>query len=170
MGLCWRRWDVIADYIDVDLKTQRLHLFAAGQVVFSCLISSGKNGVGEQFGSGQTPRGWFRVRVKIGAGAALNSVFVGRRLTGEVYSRELARAFPDRDWILTRILWLTGVESGRNRGGDVDTLRRYIYLHGCPDACAMGVPLSHGCIRLRNRDMVDLFDRIEAGIRLKISA
>jgi len=159
-----------SDYIDIDLKTQRLRLLLAGRVVFSCLISSGKNGIGEQFGSGQTPRGWFRVRIKVGHDAPLNAVFVGRRLTGEVYSPALARAFPERDWILTRILWLTGMESGRNRGAQVDTLRRFIYLHGCPDSCAMGVAASHGCIRMRNQDIITLFNQIDNGIYLKINA
>ncbi len=154
---------MIADGIWIDLKTQSLQLRAGGETRFQCLISSGKNGIGEQSGSGKTPRGRFRIRIKIGAGAAINSVFVSRRLTGEIYSPELAEAAPHRDWILSRIMWLSGMEVGHNRGGDVDTLRRYIYIHGCPDSEPMGVPMSHGCIRMRNQDIVTLFERVNNG-------
>lgn len=72
----------------------------------------------------------------------------------------LHEQFPGRDWILTRILWLSGCERGRNRLGNVDSFRRYIYLHGTPDSEPMGVPRSHGCIRLRNADLLDLFPRV----------
>jgi lipoprotein-anchoring transpeptidase ErfK/SrfK len=109
-----------------------------------------------------------RIRLKIGAGCPRNAVFVGRRPTGEIYSAELAAAQPQRDWILTRILWLSGLEPGRNRGGSVDTLRRFIYIHGCPDNVPMGVPLSHGCIRMRNRDLLELFERVDNGTLVEI--
>jgi lipoprotein-anchoring transpeptidase ErfK/SrfK len=110
-----------------------------------------------------TPRGRHIVRARIGAGLPIGSVFVGRRPTGEIYSEELASQFPGRDWILTRILWLRGLEPGRNRFGEVDSMRRYIYIHGTPDDQPMGVPRSHGCIRMRNDDIVDLFDDVPAG-------
>ncbi len=124
------------------------------------LISTSKNGAGEQNGSYCTPRGSHVVRAKIGAGRPLNTVFVERRPTGEVYSPELARSFPKRDWILTRILWLSGCEPGVNRLGKVDTMRRAIYIHGSPDSAEMGKPGSHGCIRMRNEDLVELFDLV----------
>jgi lipoprotein-anchoring transpeptidase ErfK/SrfK len=108
------------------------------------------------------------VRIKIGEGCPPGSVFVARRPTGEIYSDALAEAHPDRDWILTRILWLTGAEPGRNRGGAVDTLRRFIYIHGCPDSEPMGVARSHGCIRMRNTDLLELFDRVRAGTTVDI--
>jgi lipoprotein-anchoring transpeptidase ErfK/SrfK len=123
-------------------------------------ISSARNGPGELSGSNCTPRGAHIVRAKIGQGLPLNSVFVGRRPTGEVYSEELAARFPGRDWILTRILWLSGCEVGRNRLGTVDTMRRYIYVHGSPESVPMGVPASIGCIRMRNADILELFDRV----------
>jgi len=126
-------------------------------------VSTAANGPGEQHGSGCTPRGWHRVVARIGAGCVPNTVFIGRRPTGEVYSPTLAQSMPGRDWILTRILWLQGLEPGRNRGGEVDTLRRFIYIHGCPDSEPMGVPRSHGCIRMRNADLVALFDQVPAG-------
>ena len=87
----------------------------------------------------------------------------GRRATGEIWSADFAARDPDRDWILSRILWLSGAEPGRNRLGDVDTMRRYIYLHGAPDTEPMGVPFSHGCIRMRNADVLRLFDLMEIG-------
>ena len=104
--------------------------------------------------------GEFELRAKIGEGLAANTVFVARRPTGELYTPQLGEQFPGRDWILTRILWLSGREPGRNRLGSVDTMRRYVYIHGSPDSAAMGAPGSHGCIRMRNADIVDLFDRV----------
>ena len=133
-------------------------------------VSTGLNGVGELQGSGCTPCGLHRVRLRIGAGCPVGTVFRGRRPTGEVYGPELAAAYPERDWILTRILWLTGCETGRNRGGCVDTLRRFIYIHGCPDSAPMGAPRSHGCIRMRNADLVELFDATPAGTPVEIRA
>ena len=132
-------------------------------------VSTAKNGAGERNGSYCTPRGRHIIRAKIGAGHPPNTVFVERRPTGEIYSRELAREFPGRDWILTRILWLSGCEQGYNRLGSVDTMRRAIYIHGSPDSAEMGKPGSHGCIRMRNRDVVELFDLVPAGTPVVIT-
>ena len=153
----------------ISLAGQALTLLEAGQAVAVFPVSTAANGPGERRGSGCTPRGWHRIRIKIGAGLPVNAVLVGRRPTGEIYGPELAARYPGRDWILTRILWLTGLESGFNRGGGSDTLRRFIYLHGCPDTAPMGVPLSHGCIRMRNQDLLDLFERVAAGDRVFIA-
>ncbi|MEN9759920.1 MAG: hypothetical protein RL676_1071 [Pseudomonadota bacterium] len=142
---------------------------APGRVLMQTMISSSKNGVGQQRGSYQTPQGRHKIRAKIGAGAAWNTVFVGRRKTGEIWCPQLAEQFPNRDWILTRILWLSGLEPGRNRFGDVDTMKRYIYLHGSPDAVAMGEPGSIGCIRMKNSDIVSLFDLVPAGTTVDIT-
>lgn len=142
---------------------------APGTVLMHVLVSTSKNGVGEQKGSYQTPQGRHRVRAKIGAGAAFNTVFVGRRKTGEIWSPELAAGNPNRDWILTRILWLSGMEPGKNRFGEVDTMRRYIYLHGSPDSVEMGEPGSIGCIRMKNSDIVSLFDLAPAGTTVDIT-
>ena len=152
--------------VHIDVAQQRLHLVVRGAIERSYTISTALNGNG----SGCTPRGQHRVRAKVGAGCAPGTVFVVRRATGEVYSPDLAAAHPGRDWILTRILWLTGCEPGVNRGGAVDTLRRYIYIHGCPDDCAMGVPLSHGCVRMANADVIDLFERVVVGTRVTIDS
>jgi hypothetical protein len=150
-------------HLEVSLSEQRLTLWSAETVVTAFTCSTAANGPGERNGSGCTPRGLHRIRAKVGDGCPAGAVFVARRWTGERYTSELAAACPGRDWILSRILWLTGVESGRNRGGSVDTLRRFIYIHGCPDDEPMGVPRSHGCIRMRNADVIALFERVSVG-------
>lgn len=155
--------------IRISIPDQRLTLDAGEKRLAVYPVSTARNGPGERRGSGCTPRGWHRIRIKIGAGLPPDTVFVGRRPTGEIYGPELAAHHPERDWILTRILWLTGLEPGHNRGGECDTLRRFIYIHGCPDMAPMGVPLSHGCIRMRNRDLLALFERVSAGDRVLIA-
>ena len=148
-------------YLTVSIASQRLALLdAEGNILREYAVSTALNGAGEQKGSGCTPRGRHVIRAKIGEGQPMGTVFVGRRPTGEVWSPELAAQFPERDWILTRILWLSGCEPGHNRLGDCDTMQRYIYIHGTPETEPMGVPLSHGCIRIRNADVLDLFDRV----------
>jgi len=157
--------------ISVSIPAQTLTLFDdAGRVVREYPVSTARKGPGERSGSHCTPRGKHIVRAKIGAGAPANTVFVGRRPTGERYTPELGERFPDRDWILTRILWLSGCEPGFNRLGPVDTMRRFIYIHGSPDAYEMGKPGSIGCIRMRNADIVDLFDRVAPGTAVEILA
>ena len=155
--------------IDIDIPTQWMSLYDdAGVLIRRYRVSTAKNGAGEQRGSYRTPRGRHIIRARIGAGAPANTVFVRRRPTGELWSPELAAAHPGRDWILTRILWLSGCEPGRNRLGPVDTMRRYIYLHGTPDAVDMTRPGSHGCVRMRNRDIAELFDRVAPGTPVEI--
>lgn len=155
--------------IVVSLSAQRLDLYdGAGGLVRRYAVSTSKHGAGELRDSHKTPRGRHVIRAKIGAGAPLGAVFRGRRPTGEIYSPELARAQPGRDWILTRILWLSGTEVGKNRLGPVDTMRRYIYLHGMPDSEPLGVPGSIGCIRMANRDIVELFDLVDCGTVVRI--
>ncbi|MGP0174018.1 L,D-transpeptidase family protein [Pseudomonas sp. NCHU5208] len=146
------------DSLHISLADQMLYGFAAGRLRVRFAVSTALNGPGERNGSGCTPRGLHQVRARIGAGLPLAAVLRGRRWTGEVWSPELHQQFPGRDWILTRILWLSGLELGRNRLGEVDTFRRYIYLHGTPDTEPMGEPLSHGCVRMRNADMLTLFE------------
>lgn len=155
--------------IQVHVPSQTLTLQDdAGRTLWRTQVSTGRQGVGERNGSEQTPRGWHVIRAKIGAGLPADTVLVGRRPTGEVYTAALRAQYPQRDWILTRILWLSGLEPGRNRLGPVDTMRRYIYIHGCPDTDPMGVPSSHGCIKMRNSDIIDLYERVPVGTRVQI--
>lgn len=155
--------------IKVSIAEQRLQLWQGDDCVFEARIATAANGPGEQFGSECTPRGAHIIRAKIGAGCEENTVFVGRRATGEIYSALLREKYPQRDWILTRILWLSGTEPGRNRMGNVDSMRRYIYIHACPDEDEMGIPNSHGCIRMRHADVIELFDRVDVGTPVIIS-
>ena len=154
--------------IKVSIDEQRLQLLESGRIVMDVAVSTAANGPGERMHSECTPRGWHRIRARIGAGAAANTVFVGRRATGEIYTPELKLQHPGRDWMLTRILWLCGMEPGNNRFGDRDSMRRYIYIHGCPEEDAMGIPSSHGCITMRNAEVIKLFERVATGTRVLI--
>jgi L,D-transpeptidase YbiS len=146
--------------IKIFSQTQQLLLLEGDSLLREYTISTAKNGLGELRGSEKTPRGWHQVRAKIGKNLPINSVLVARRPTGEIYSTELAATYPGRDWILSRILWLSGLEPGFNRFGVRDTQRRFIYIHGCPDHLPLGIASSHGCIRMRNSDIINLFDQV----------
>ena len=155
-------------HLQIDIEKQVLDLFEGEKLMKRYSISSGARGVGEKQGSFQTPRGKHVIRARVGAGAQADTVFVGRRPSGEHYTPGLREKHPGRDWILTRILWLSGTEPGRNRLGECDTMRRYICIHGSPDDVQMGKPGSHGCIRMSNADVIDLFDRVEVGTPVEI--
>jgi len=155
--------------IEIKIGSQYLDVINNSQVkIKSYQISSAKNGVGQDRGSFCTPLGKHVIRAKIGEGQPVNTVFIRRRPTGEIYSPSLGEKYPDRDWILTRILWLSGCEPGFNRLGTVDTMRRYIYIHGCPDSIDMGSPGSIGCIRMLNTDLLELFDLTDVGTEVNI--
>ncbi len=155
-------------FLHISTQNQQLEIVINSKITKSYRISTAKNGTGENKGSECTPCGWHSIRAKIGNQQPLHGVFVGRRPTGEIYSAELAANHPNRDWILTRILWLDGLEAGKNRYGNVHTSARYIYIHGCPDELIIGQPASHGCIRMKNADVLDLFNRIPVGINVFI--
>jgi L,D-transpeptidase YbiS len=155
--------------IEIDLARQRLTLLGSARAPLCWPVSTARNGAGERRGSEQTPRGRHVIRARIGAGLPAGAVLVGRRPTGETWSPALARAHPGRDWILSRILWLSGLEVGHNRLGEVDTMRRFIYIHGTPDDQPVGTPGSHGCIRMRNADVIALFDLAPAGTEVLIT-
>ncbi len=154
--------------IDIDISKQRLKLRAGERTLLDAPVSTGLRGAGEVMDSERTPRGWHVVCEKIGEGAPMNTVFVGRRPTGELYTPELREKHPGRDWILTRILWLSGTETGRNMNGNVDSRERYIYIHGCPADVGVGAPGSRGCIRMRNEQIIELFNRVKVGTRVYI--
>ena len=158
-------------HINISIATQTLTLLNDdGELLAQFPVSTAANGVGCEKDSGCTPLGAHVIRAKIGEGVAPNTVFVGRRATGEIWSPELMAEYPHRDWILTRILWLSGKEVGKNRLGNVDTMQRYIYIHGTPDSEPMGVPLSHGCIRMRSQQVIELFDWAPVGCPVTIEA
>jgi lipoprotein-anchoring transpeptidase ErfK/SrfK len=146
--------------LQVSISKQELLVYAEQTLQKKYSISTAKNGPGEEFGSEKTPRGKHMIRAKIGANCAVNTIFKGRRPTGEIYTPELKQKFPGRDWILTRIFWLSGLEVGKNRLYSVDTMRRYVYIHGVPDDVPMGAPGSKGCIRMHNQDIIELFEHV----------
>lgn len=156
-------------WLDVCLDEQQLRVLDSTD---RCLrvypVSTARVGPDQRRDSGGTPLGWHCIRARIGAGLPLRAVLRGRRPTGEICDDTVYRQSPERDWILTRILWLSGLEPGFNRLGQVDTFRRYIYIHGTPDAVRLGVPGSKGCIRMANAALVELFDRVRIGTRVRI--
>ena len=154
--------------IKVSIDEQRLQLLRNDEIVMDVAVSTASKGPGEFINSECTPRGWHRIRARIGAACPVNTVFVGRRPTGEFYTPEMRAENQGRDWIITRILWLCGEEPGRNRLGEVDTMRRYIYIHGAPDDDPMGVPSSHGCVKMRNQEVIELFNAVPIGTRVLI--
>lgn len=163
-------------HIEINLAQQQLTLFNGAAVQLRYSVSTALNGAGENEGSECTPRGQHRIAAKIGGGLPSRAVFKGRRFTGEICSNTLQLAEPNRDWILSRILWLEGCEPGKNRGllgsdfggSSVDSMRRYIYIHGTPDSEAMGRPQSHGCVRMRNQDLIELYEQIAPGTPVNI--
>ena len=149
--------------IIINIARQWLELRCGSEVLLACAVSTARNGLGEQLGSECTPRGMHVIDEKIGAGCASGTVFVSRQPTGERYSPGLRAQFPERDWIITRILWLRGLEDGVNCGGELDSKARYIYIHGAPEDVPMGEPGSRGCVRMRSADVMTLFDLVEVG-------
>ena len=150
-------------YLDVSLQRQRLSVMEDGHCLREYPVSTALKGAGEREGSYCTPRGKHAIRLKIGTNMPINTVFVGRRPSGEIYTDELGEREPGRDWILTRILWLSGQEKGFNRGGERDSLRRFIYIHGTNEEHLIGQAASHGCVRMKNQDILELFDLVEQG-------
>lgn len=157
-------------HIEVDINRQLLTLYVQYSICKQYLVSTAKNGINNQQNTGGTPIGRHIIRAKIGANQPINSIFVGRRPTGEIFNQKLAQHYPERDWILSRILWLSGCEIGVNRLNNCDTMRRYIYIHGTPDHYPMGIALSHGCIRMRNHDVIELFDMVDVGTPILLHA
>ena len=157
------------DYLHVSIEEQRLYAFSKQQLQHVYRVSTALNGPGEDNGSGCTPRGRHYIRAKIGGDLPAMAVLRGRRWTGELWSPELTEAYPQRDWILSRILWLSGCELGRNRLGSTDTFRRYIYIHGTADEHVLGQPYSHGCIRMHNHDLIELYAQLADACPVDIS-
>lgn len=155
-------------YLHISIANQQLSSIKNGKQEAVYTVSTAKNGVGEEMGSECTPTGWHKIRAKIGNRQPKYAVFTGRRPTGEIYTPELRIEYPKRDWVLSRILWLGGLEAGKNRYGQVDSTWRYIYIHGCPDELMQGKPESHGCIRMKNSDVIDLYNSVGVGLKVLI--
>jgi L,D-transpeptidase YbiS len=160
---------VVGRWIRINLGAQLLELLEGDLVLSAYSVSTAINGGGERVDSGKTPRGLHEVRELIGHGTPSGAVFVGRKWTGEVCTPQLQAGDSERDWMLSRLIWLAGLEVGKNCGGDVDTFARYIYIHGTPDSEPVGEPRSHGCIRMRNADVIALFDRVDIGTLVRIA-
>ncbi|MEN6669107.1 L,D-transpeptidase [Psychrobacter sp. B38] len=158
----------------INIAAQTLTVYQQQREIKKYSVSTAKNGLGSQENSGCTPLGQHIIADKIGKDAPIHSVFVGRVATGEIYDAALDALYPERDWILSRILWLSGLEIGINKGsnaqGSCDTYERYIYIHGTPDTEPMGLPLSHGCVRMCNQDIIELFEQVEEGMAVTIVA
>lgn len=160
---------MLIDSLYVSISAQRMDALNQGQLVRSYVISTASAGAGEQKDSGCTPRGRHYIRARIGEGLPLNAVLRGRRWTGEICTPELVAQFPERDWITTRILWLSGCEKGVNRLGKVDSFQRYIYIHGTPERHLLGQPVSHGCIRMDDQELIELFNQLSVGTPVQIN-
>jgi lipoprotein-anchoring transpeptidase ErfK/SrfK len=153
----------------IDSQQQKLIFLQDALILKTYPISTALKGLGEQKNSFQTPRGWHKVRAKIGSDQAIYSIFKARRPSGQIYDLNLARQYPNTDWILSRIIWLSGLEVGKNRLGNCDTMQRYIYIHGTSDEVSIGKPNSMGCIRMNNQDMLEVFDLVSVGQRVFIT-
>lgn len=152
----------------ISPKLQQMQLLQGTNVLRTYIISTAKNGLGEEKNSFKTPRGLHVIRAKIGGGAPINAIFRERRFNGDIYTAQMNEMYPTRDWILTRILWLSGLEKGFNRLGNVDTMQRFVYIHGSPDERPTGNPTSRGCIRMRNEDIIEFYDLVSAGTKVYI--
>jgi len=147
----------------VRVASQELCLYESDACIACWPVSSASNGVGCTEDSYQTPLGMHRIAEKIGSQSPPGTVFRGRELTGEIAQISLDPDDDCDDLITSRILWLEGLEPGINRGENVDSYRRYIYIHGTPEEGRIGQPASRGCIRMRNHDIITLFELVEPG-------
>lgn len=153
--------------IIVSVSEQMLYHRRKTGVWYAYPVSTASKGVGNLSGSLQTPLGRHRIAEKIGHGLPPLTAFRAREPFC-IYDPQSDD--PKKDWILTRILWLSGCETGKNRRGKVDTYRRYIYIHGTHEEAKIGTPASHGCIRMNNEDMLELFENSYAGESVRIGS
>ena len=155
--------------INISIKQQVLTLIDNGSVIKCFKVSTSLKGIGQIKNSFQTPIGRHYIRAKIGKDQPILTIFEGRRPTGQIWTNSHLNSKPNHDWILSRILWLSGKELGLNRLGNSDTMQRYIYIHGTHDESDLGKPLSHGCIRMSNDDVIELFDLVSVGTIVHIN-
>ena len=144
--------------INISVSSQKLSLFQEGELVSSYKVSTALKGVGQEKNTNKTPLGNHIIRAMIGRNLPIYAVIKARRFTNEIWTKELDDPSITVDWILSRVIWLSGKDLGRNRLGNVDTMQRYIYIHGTNEEHLLGTPSSHGCIRMSNEDVIELFD------------
>lgn len=150
----------------VCVDQQMFRIIENGDVIWQAQCSTAANGTGSQSGSYKTPLGWHRVAEKYGSRAAWGQEFVARRPTRTVWQ---PGDDTEKDMVLTRILWLDGLEPGRNKGGEVDSYHRYIYIHGTNGEEDIGTPASMGCVRLLNDDVIEAYELIPVDTRVLIT-
>lgn len=149
--------------INISVSNQKLSLFQEGELVSSYKVSTALKGVGQEKNTNKTPLGNHIIRAMIGRNLPIYAVIKARRFTNEIWKKELDDPSITVDWILSRVIWLSGKDLGRNRLGNVDTMQRYIYIHGTNEEHLLGTPSSHGCIRMSNEDVIELFDLVSVG-------
>ena len=154
--------------VKVVVSEQALYLYKGGEIVKTYPVSTSKYGTGNRLGSGKTPLGTHKVERKIGAEAPLYTIFRNRVNTKQLVAPNFSPRPSGKDFVTTRILWLRGLEPGVNKGGRIDSFRRCIYIHGTPDEGLIGSPASHGCIRMKNKDVAELFDAVPVGALVEI--
>jgi lipoprotein-anchoring transpeptidase ErfK/SrfK len=149
--------------INISVSSQKLSLFQEGELISSYKVSTALKGVGQEKNTNKTPLGNHIIRAMIGRNLPIYAVIKARRYTNEIWTKELDDPSITVDWILSRVIWLSGKDLGRNRLGNVDTMQRYIYIHGTNEEHLLGTPSSHGCIRMSNEDVIELFDLVSVG-------
>ncbi|MCW9014040.1 MAG: L,D-transpeptidase [Gammaproteobacteria bacterium] len=148
--------------LQIDVACQQMTVLDdQGNILKQYPVSTSRYGTGSEHGSFKTPLGQHCIKEKIGDGEPVNQVFVGRQAIGVLGELD-AENLPE-DIITSRILRLEGQDKGVNQGGTVDSYQRYIYIHGTDEENKIGTPASHGCIRMRNKDVIELFDLVEPG-------
>jgi len=147
----------------VSIENQKMYRIQSKNIIETYDISTSKYGIGNQMGSNKTPTGLHKINSKYGHKTPVNG-----RMIGRVFYGQIAKIFSDTttsktDDITSRILWLEGLENGINKGDNIDSYKRYIYIHGTSEEGRIGIPSSHGCVRMKNKDVIDLFNEVAIG-------
>lgn len=147
----------------VSIENQKMYRIQSKNIIETYEISTSKYGIGNQMGSNKTPTGLHKINSKYGHKTPING-----RMIGRVFYGQIAKIFSDTttsktDDITSRILWLEGLENGINKGDNIDSYKRYIYIHGTSEEGRIGIPSSHGCVRMKNKDVIDLFNEVAIG-------
>ena len=153
----------VSDILFISISYQKLYHIQNEKIIYTYVISSSKYGTGNKIGSNKTPIGLHKIKEKHGTKTPVNGRMIGRIFNGDIATIYSDRTKSKSDDITSRILWLTGLEIGKNKGGNIDSYKRYIYIHGTSEEGLLGTPSSYGCIRMKNKDIIDLYNRVEVG-------